>query len=38
MMGAVAGLASRKGVEVIGMEASAISYPGFVSDLAGLAS
>jgi 3-phosphoshikimate 1-carboxyvinyltransferase len=38
MMGAVAGLASRKGVEVVGIEAAAVSYPGFVSDLAGLAS
>jgi len=33
MMGAVAGLASREGVEVIGMDAAAISYPGFVADL-----
>jgi 3-phosphoshikimate 1-carboxyvinyltransferase len=33
MMGAVAGLASREGVEVIGMEAAAVSYPGFVADL-----
>jgi 3-phosphoshikimate 1-carboxyvinyltransferase len=33
MMGAVAGLASREGVEVIGMEAAAVSYPGFVDDL-----
>jgi 3-phosphoshikimate 1-carboxyvinyltransferase len=38
MMGAVAGLASRKGVEVVGIEAAAVSYPGFVNDLAGLAS
>jgi 3-phosphoshikimate 1-carboxyvinyltransferase len=38
MMGAVAGLASRKGVEVVGIEAAAVSYPGFVSDLADLAS
>ncbi|HYM55996.1 MAG TPA: 3-phosphoshikimate 1-carboxyvinyltransferase [Solirubrobacteraceae bacterium] len=38
MMGAVAGLASREGVEVIGMEAAAVSYPGFVEDLAGLCS
>ena len=30
MMGAVAGLASREGVEVIGMDAAAVSYPGFV--------
>jgi 3-phosphoshikimate 1-carboxyvinyltransferase len=36
MMGAVAGLASREGVEVIGMEAAAVSYPGFVGDLAAL--
>jgi 3-phosphoshikimate 1-carboxyvinyltransferase len=33
MMGAVAGLASREGVEVIGVEAAAVSYPGFVADL-----
>jgi 3-phosphoshikimate 1-carboxyvinyltransferase len=38
MMGAVAGLASRQGVEVVGIEAAAVSYPGFVSDLADLAS
>jgi 3-phosphoshikimate 1-carboxyvinyltransferase len=36
MLGAVAGLASREGVRVIGMEAAAVSYPGFVEDLAGL--
>jgi 3-phosphoshikimate 1-carboxyvinyltransferase len=36
MMGAVAGLASREGVEVVGMEAAAVSYPDFVSDLARL--
>jgi 3-phosphoshikimate 1-carboxyvinyltransferase len=36
MMGAVAGLASREGVEVIGMEAAAVSYPEFVGDLAAL--
>jgi 3-phosphoshikimate 1-carboxyvinyltransferase len=36
MMGAVAGLASREGVEVIGMEAAAVSYPSFVEDLARL--
>jgi 3-phosphoshikimate 1-carboxyvinyltransferase len=36
MMGAVAGLASREGVEVRGMEAAAVSYPGFVADLEGL--
>jgi 3-phosphoshikimate 1-carboxyvinyltransferase len=38
MMGAIAGLASREGVEVLGMEAAAVSYPGFVEDLAGLCS
>ena len=38
MVGAVAGLASREGVEVIGMDAAAVSYPGFVDDLAGLCS
>jgi 3-phosphoshikimate 1-carboxyvinyltransferase len=38
MMGAVAGLASREGVEVIGMDAAAVSYPGFVSDLEQLCS
>jgi len=36
MMGAVAGLASREGVLVRGMEAAAVSYPGFVTDLATL--
>ena len=36
MLGAVAGLASREGVEVIGMEAAAVSYPGFEADLATL--
>ncbi|MBS1870460.1 MAG: 3-phosphoshikimate 1-carboxyvinyltransferase [Actinobacteria bacterium] len=36
MLGAVAGLASRAGVEVDGMEAAAVSYPGFAADLAGL--
>ena len=34
MLGAVAGLASREGVEVEGMEAAAVSYPGFAADLA----
>ena len=38
MLGAVAGLASRDGVEVIGMEAAAVSYPGFERDLAALLS
>jgi 3-phosphoshikimate 1-carboxyvinyltransferase len=36
MMGAVAGLASRDGVEVIGMDAAAISYPDFVDDVRAL--
>jgi 3-phosphoshikimate 1-carboxyvinyltransferase len=36
MLGAVAGLASREGVEVTGMEAAAVSYPGFESDLEAL--
>jgi 3-phosphoshikimate 1-carboxyvinyltransferase len=36
MMGAVAGLASREGVTVLGMEAADVSYPGFVEDLAAL--
>jgi 3-phosphoshikimate 1-carboxyvinyltransferase len=34
MMGAVAGLASREGVEVVGIEAAGVSYPRFVDDLA----
>jgi 3-phosphoshikimate 1-carboxyvinyltransferase len=38
MMGAVAGLASREGVTVAGMEVAAVSYPGFVRDLRTLAS
>jgi 3-phosphoshikimate 1-carboxyvinyltransferase len=38
MLGAVAGLASREGVEVLGMDAAAVSYPGFVEDLASLCS
>ena len=33
MLGAVAGIASRAGVEVVGMEAAAVSYPGFEGDL-----
>ena len=33
MMGAVAGLASREGVEVLGVEAAGVSYPGFVEEL-----
>ncbi len=36
MLGAVAGLASRDGVRVVGMEAAAVSYPGFIADLAKL--
>ncbi len=36
MMGAIAGLASREGVEVLGMDAAAVSYPGFLEDLAAL--
>ena len=36
MVGAVAGLASREGVEVIGMEAAEVSYPGFIEDVASL--
>jgi 3-phosphoshikimate 1-carboxyvinyltransferase len=36
MLGAVAGLASREGVEVIGMDAAAVSYPGFEADIAAL--
>jgi 3-phosphoshikimate 1-carboxyvinyltransferase len=38
MMGAIAGLASKEGVEVLGMEAAEVSYPGFVEDLTGLCS
>jgi 3-phosphoshikimate 1-carboxyvinyltransferase len=38
MMGAVAGLASREGVEVVGIEAAEVSYPGFEADLAALCS
>jgi 3-phosphoshikimate 1-carboxyvinyltransferase len=33
MLGAIAGLASREGVEVVDMEAAAVSYPGFAADL-----
>ena len=36
MLGAIAGLASREGVEVTGMEAAAVSYPGFEDDLRAL--
>jgi 3-phosphoshikimate 1-carboxyvinyltransferase len=37
MLGAVAGLASRDGVEVLGMDAAAISYPLFLEHLGTLA-
>ena len=36
MLGAVAGLASEEGVEVVGMEVAGVSYPGFEADLAAL--
>jgi 3-phosphoshikimate 1-carboxyvinyltransferase len=36
MLGAVAGLASQEGVEVVGMEAAEVSYPRFTDDLARL--
>ena len=36
MLGAVAGLASTDGVEVVGMDAAAVSYPSFEQDLRGL--
>jgi 3-phosphoshikimate 1-carboxyvinyltransferase len=36
MLGAVGGLASHEGVEVHGMDAAAVSYPGFEADLAAL--
>jgi 3-phosphoshikimate 1-carboxyvinyltransferase len=36
MLGAVAGIASREGVEVGGMDAAAVSYPGFEADLGSL--
>jgi 3-phosphoshikimate 1-carboxyvinyltransferase len=36
MLGAIAGLASGDGVEVEGMDAAAVSYPGFEADLASL--
>jgi 3-phosphoshikimate 1-carboxyvinyltransferase len=38
LLGAVAGLASDEGVDVIGMEAADVSYPGFADDIAALAS
>ncbi len=37
LLGAVAGLASAEGVEVVGMEAAEVSYPGFAEDVARLA-
>jgi 3-phosphoshikimate 1-carboxyvinyltransferase len=36
MLGAVAGLASTEGVEVVGMAAAGVSYPGFEADLRAL--
>jgi 3-phosphoshikimate 1-carboxyvinyltransferase len=36
MLGAVAGLASLEGVEVVGMDAAAVSYPGFEADIRAL--
>ena len=36
MLGAIAGLASRDGAEVAGMDAAAVSYPGFEPDLGAL--
>jgi len=36
MLGAVAGLASREGVEVVGIDAAAVSYPGFEADVRSL--
>jgi 3-phosphoshikimate 1-carboxyvinyltransferase len=38
LLGAVAGLASEEGVEVVGMEAADVSYPRFADDVAGLVS
>lgn len=37
LLGAIAGLVSQKGVEVIGMDAAEISYPGFPREVARLA-
>jgi 3-phosphoshikimate 1-carboxyvinyltransferase len=37
LLGAVAGLASEEGVEVVGMEAASVSYPGFPRDVESLA-
>jgi 3-phosphoshikimate 1-carboxyvinyltransferase len=36
MMGAIAGMASQDGVEVLGMDAAAVSYPRFMDDFAAL--
>jgi 3-phosphoshikimate 1-carboxyvinyltransferase len=36
MLGAVAGLASEQGVEVLDIKAAGVSYPGFEQDLAAL--
>ncbi|HET6866832.1 MAG TPA: 3-phosphoshikimate 1-carboxyvinyltransferase [Solirubrobacteraceae bacterium] len=36
LLGAVAGLASEQGVEVVGMDAAEVSYPGFADDVAEL--
>jgi 3-phosphoshikimate 1-carboxyvinyltransferase len=36
MLGAIAGIASREGVTVEGMDAAAVSYPAFVDDLRSL--
>jgi 3-phosphoshikimate 1-carboxyvinyltransferase len=38
MLGAIAGLASREGVDVRGFEAAAVSYPEFLDDLSSLSS
>ena len=38
LLGAVAGLASTDGVEVVGMEAAEVSYPRFAADVGGLLS
>ena len=37
LLGAVAGLASEDGVDVVGMDAAEVSYPGFAEDIAALA-
>jgi 3-phosphoshikimate 1-carboxyvinyltransferase len=37
LLGAVAGLASDEGVEVVGMDAADVSYPGFARDISALA-